>query len=135
MLLVEPFTFAVDLDAGAVDEDMQRFIVDDPLWQNGQTAAATTERGVVGNSDLNAEQIRDRSQRTLGLTKRLMQHKPKRQFGLDSDVGIDRLAAPLSGCRCIPRLHGIVGVTRYLTFGILLRRLSLTLYGMDFHGH
>ena len=33
MLLVEPFAFAIDLDAGAVDQDMQRFVAHDPLWQ------------------------------------------------------------------------------------------------------
>jgi hypothetical protein len=39
VLLVEPFAFAVDLDAGAVDQDMQRLVAYDPLGQNSQTTA------------------------------------------------------------------------------------------------
>jgi hypothetical protein len=52
--------------------------------------------------DLDAAQIRDRSQRTLGLAKRLMKFQAKCQSGLDGDVGVDGLTASLSGCRRVP---------------------------------
>lgn len=32
MFLIQPFTLAVNLQAGAVDEKMQRLVVVDPLW-------------------------------------------------------------------------------------------------------
>jgi hypothetical protein len=65
VFLIEPFAFAVNLDPGAVDQDMQRFLADDPLWQDLQTAASTAECRVVGDFDPNAEQVRDRAQRTV----------------------------------------------------------------------
>jgi hypothetical protein len=82
VFLVEPFAFAVELHARAVDEQVQWLVSLDPLRQNLQSATAPAERRVVGDPDLDSEQIRDRSQCTLGLAQRLMQHQVKRQSGL-----------------------------------------------------
>ena len=94
VLLVEPFALAVNLDAGAVDQDMQRLVVNDQLWQDSQTAASTAECRMVGDSDPNAEQVRDRAQRTLGLAKRLVEHQTQCQSGFDGDVGVDGSVMP-----------------------------------------
>jgi hypothetical protein len=59
VLLIEPFTFTINLDAGAVDQDMQRFVAHDALRQNFQPAGSTTECCVVGDFDPNAEEVRD----------------------------------------------------------------------------
>jgi hypothetical protein len=86
VLLVKPFAFAVDLHTFTVDKQMQRLVRPNALQQNLQLVATPTERGVVGDPDLDAEQIRDRSQRTLGLTQRLTQHQAKGQSRLNGDV-------------------------------------------------
>ena len=33
--LIQPFALAVDLQAGAIDQEMQRLVTTDRLWQNG----------------------------------------------------------------------------------------------------
>jgi hypothetical protein len=48
-LLIQPFTFAVNLQAGAIDEEMEGFLATDRLWQNGQTATPAAQRGVIGD--------------------------------------------------------------------------------------
>ena len=78
MFLVEPFAFAVNLDASAVDEQMQRLVALDSFRQDRQAAASATEGRMIRNSDLDTEQMRDRSQRPLGLAKRLMEDQMKR---------------------------------------------------------
>jgi hypothetical protein len=68
-----------------------------------------TEGGVVGDPDLDAEQIRERSQRTLDLAKRLMKYQAKRQSRFDGDVEVDGLTASLSGCRRVPCRYRFLG--------------------------
>ena len=93
MLLIEPLAFGINLDAGAIEQDMKRLVSHDPLWQNGQTAAAPAECRIVGDSDPDAEQACNRAQRTLGLAKRLVQHQAECQSGFDRDVGVIPAAA------------------------------------------
>jgi hypothetical protein len=52
MLLIQPFAFAVNLQATAVDQEMQRLVVVDPLRQDCQPAATTTQSGMVRDGDI-----------------------------------------------------------------------------------
>jgi hypothetical protein len=63
VLLVQPLSFAIDLEAGAVDQQMHRLISPDPLRQNGQAHAPAAEGRVVGHLDRRPQQADDRSQR------------------------------------------------------------------------
>src|ERR1700751_1111301 len=64
---------------------------------------------VIRDGDINAEHVGDRSQHTLGLTQRLMEHQAKREARLDGDRRIDRLTASRSGGGGMPCLHGFLG--------------------------
>src|SRR5512134_2112171 len=109
VFLIEPFTLAVNLQAGAVDEKMQWLVAVDPLWQDRQAATPTTQSRVIRDGDSDLEHVGNRSQHALGLTQRLMEYQAQREAGLDSDRRIDRLSAPLSGSRRMPCFHGVLG--------------------------
>src|SRR4029077_19460853 len=79
VLLIEPFAFAVYLEASAVDQEMQWLGVLDAFRQYRQPAAATAECGVIRNGDIDLEHIGDRAKQSLGLTERLMEHQAERQ--------------------------------------------------------
>ena len=64
---------------------------------------------MIGDGDIDPEQIGDRTQKTFGLTQRLMEHQTKRKAGLDGDRRIDWLTTPLSGRRRTPCRHGFLG--------------------------
>ena len=83
MFLIEPLARAVNLQARAVDEKVQRLAGVDPVRQNRQAAAAAAQRRVVRDRDIDLEHIGDRPQQTLGLTQRLVEHQAERQTGLD----------------------------------------------------
>ena len=85
MLLIEPLAFAVGLQTGAVDQKVQWLIRVEPFGQDCQTTTTATERGVIGDGDINIEHLDDRPQQTLSLTQRLMKHQAERQAGLDGD--------------------------------------------------
>jgi hypothetical protein len=83
MLLDQPLARAVDLQAGAVDEKVQRLVAPDPLRQDRQAAPAAAQRCVVRDSDVDCEHIGDRPQQALGLAQRLVEHQAERGAGLD----------------------------------------------------
>ena len=51
MLLIQPLALAIDLEAGAVDQEMQRLAGVDPLRQNRQATAAAAQGRVIRDSD------------------------------------------------------------------------------------
>jgi hypothetical protein len=63
---------------------------------------------MIRNSDLDIEPIRDRSQRPIGLAKRLIEPQAKRQPRLDRRIGIDRLTAAPASRGSIPCRHGFL---------------------------
>src|SRR5271166_1135025 len=48
-LLVKPFALAVHLQAGAIDEKMERFAASGPFGKDGHAAATTAQRGMIRN--------------------------------------------------------------------------------------
>jgi len=64
---------------------------------------------MIGDGDVDLEHVGDRSQQTLGLSQRLMEDQADRKARLDGDRRIDRLAAPLSGSRCLPDRDRLLG--------------------------
>ena len=105
MFLIQPFALAVNLEARAIDEKMQRFITTDPAWQDRQPAAPAAQSRVIGDSDIDMERRGDRAQQTFGLTQRLMKYQAQREAGLDGDRRIYRLATAFSGRRGMPGLN------------------------------
>jgi hypothetical protein len=149
---IEPFAFAVNFETRAVDKKMKWLVAVDVNRQYRQTAAASTEGGVIRNGDVDPEHIGDRTKQPFSLTERLVEHQAEREGGLNRDRRIDRLTtpAPVAGaCQAAkassvnqtvmaPRRTNAASysgqfVTRYLAVGILWRRLSQNLYGMGFH--
>jgi hypothetical protein len=108
-LLIQPFAFAIDLQASTVDEEMERFVTVKRLWQNGQAAPSAAQCRVVRNCNIDVEQSRDRSQQSFSLTQRLVEHQAKRKRGLDGYRRIDRLTATLSRRRSVPCRDGLFG--------------------------
>src|SRR5277367_158859 len=93
VFLIEPFSLAVNLQTRAVDKKMQWLRTVKPLEQDCQATTATAERRMIGDGDIDPEQIGDRTQKTFGLTQRLVELRAKREAGLDGDRRIDCLTA------------------------------------------
>src|SRR5271163_4745564 len=93
VFLIEPFSLAVNLQTRAVDKKMQWLRTVKPLEQDCQATTATAEGRMIGDGDIDPEQIGDRTQKTFGLTQRLLEHQTKRKAGLDGDRRIKWLAA------------------------------------------
>jgi hypothetical protein len=90
---------------------------------------------MVGDGDIDPERIGDRTQKTFGLTQRLVEHQAKRETGLNGDRRTDWLAAPLSGRRRMPCRHRLVGEPHRQTSpsnqrGIVFRPVSLPVSGL-----
>src|SRR5208283_2725597 len=105
--LIQPFALAVNLQAGAIDKEMQWLFATNRLWQDGQIGAPTAQRCVIGDSNIKLEHIGDRSQQAFGLTQRLVEHQAKCETRLDGCRRIDRLTAALAGGRRTPCRHGV----------------------------
>jgi hypothetical protein len=84
---------------------MQRLCMTRRFWQNVQTASPTTQRRVIGNSDIQSEHIGDRSQQAFSLAQRLVEHQAKCETGLDGYRRIDWLATALASSWRAPRCH------------------------------
>jgi hypothetical protein len=117
-----------------------------------QATTATAEDGMIGDGDIDPEQIGNRTQKTFGLTQRLVELQAKRKAGLDGDRRMNWLApgsllagachaATASAVNHTVRLARRTNaasysgqfVTRYLALENLWPRLSVNLYGMSFH--
>ena len=79
VLLIEPFALAVNLQTGAVEQQMQWPRAVNSLRQNRQTATAAAQCGVIGDGDVDLEHVGDRSQQTLGLSRRLVEYEAQRE--------------------------------------------------------
>src|ERR1700682_2498358 len=97
MFLIQPFALAVNLQAGAVDKKMQRFVAVDPFRQDHQAATATTQSRMIRDGDINREHVGNRSQHPFGLTKRLMAYQTKRETALCGRPRKTRPAPPAPG--------------------------------------
>src|ERR1700722_5151880 len=59
VFLIEPLALAVNLQAGAVDQQMQWLCGVDSLRQDRQAATAAAQCGMIGNSDVDLEHVGD----------------------------------------------------------------------------
>src|SRR5690242_11978195 len=109
MFLIQPFALAVNLEARAVDEKMQRFVTTDPAWQDRQPAAPPAQSRVIGDSDIDMEHRGDRAQQAFGLTQRLMKYQAQRETGLDGNLRIDRLTTAFSSRWGMPSRNRFFG--------------------------
>jgi hypothetical protein len=65
-LIVRISRFAPDLQARAVDQEMQGLFTANRLWQDGQTATPAAQCRVIGDSNIELKPTRDRSQQASG---------------------------------------------------------------------
>jgi hypothetical protein len=56
-----------------------------PHRQDCQATTATAEGRIIGDGDIDPEHVGDRTQKTFGLTQRLVEHQAKRETGLNGD--------------------------------------------------
>ena len=70
MLFFQPLPRAVNLQTGAVDEDVDwpilRNAIAIPLAWRAQLARATAHGRMIGNGEIKAHRLQDRSQQTFG---------------------------------------------------------------------
>ena len=78
VFLIEPFSLAVNLQTCAVDNKMQWLRTVRPLEHDCQATTATAEGRMIGDGDIDPEHIGDRTQKTFGLTQRLVEHQTNR---------------------------------------------------------
>jgi len=109
VFLTEPFALAVNLEAGAVDEEMQWRVAVDTVRQDRQAAAPAAQGGMIRDRDINPEHVGGPSQHALGLTQRLMEYQAKRKTSRDGNRRIERLTTPLSSSGGRPCRHGFFG--------------------------
>ena len=69
VLLVVPFTFAVNLQTCAVDKKMQWPCWVAPMQQSGQATTAAAQGRMIRDGDIDTKQVDDRTQQALGLAQ------------------------------------------------------------------
>src|SRR5271156_3112657 len=109
VFLIKPFSLAVNLQTCAVDKKMQWLRTVKLLEQDCKATTATAEGRMIRDSNIDPQHIGDRTQKTFGLTQRLVEHQTKRKAGLDGDRRIEPLATPLSARWRMPCRHRRVG--------------------------
>ncbi len=102
MLIAVPLADPVDLEPGAVNHQGDR-----PRWQcRGQhrrpARRAPTDRGVIGNRQIDVHEIQQRTEQPFGLAQRLMEDKPDHDRSFDRGVRVARLTARRHSRRCAP---------------------------------
>ena len=103
VLLGIPLAWTEDLQARAVQHDVNRPVMADSTWlASGEAAAAPAEGRMVGHGDLQPKQSQDRAGEAFDLAQRQMEDEPQCQHHLDGDVGVDRLATPTGSTRGSP---------------------------------
>src|SRR5438270_7556735 len=104
-----PLALAIDLDAGRVNDQVQRFRLPKTRQLDLQRAAATAQGRVTGHAQLEAEQTQERARQPCGGAQRQAVHLCQRRHAQDSRVGVGgRLAAPSRALMAMPLLDHIV---------------------------
>lgn len=97
-----PLPFALDLDAGAVDQQVQRALrpaIGDVDLQDLLASAQGTE---VWRGPIEADQPQEALDEASRLAQRQAEQHLHGQAGLDSSIAIEGLSAPLAGRRGLP---------------------------------
>jgi hypothetical protein len=103
VLLGIPLALTEDLQARAVQHDVNRSVMaDSTRLASGEAAAAPAQGRVVGHGDLQPKQTQDRAREAFDLAQRQMEDEPQCQHHLDGDVGVDWLATPARSTRRSP---------------------------------
>lgn len=123
-----PLTFALDLDPGAVDQQMQRTLRPPMRDVHGKALLATAERAEVRHVPVQADQAEQALDEASRLPQRHAEKDLHRQAGLDGSVAVDRLS-PTLACRLAA--HAMSGSNQIVRDP---RRLSALLYAGQFRG-
>ncbi|MBB2755818.1 UNVERIFIED_ORG: hypothetical protein GGI57_006569 [Rhizobium aethiopicum] len=107
MLFFQPLACTVDLQACTVDEDVEGSLVRETkllpfLWRS-RFACPPAQRRVIGNSEIQADQLQHRRNKALRLSETQAENQSQRQSSLDRQIGIAWLA---TACRPLRRPPG-----------------------------
>ncbi len=101
MLTRVPLAFALDLDAGAVDQQVQRTLRPPMREVHGQGLLATAEGAEIRHIPVEADQAMQALDEAGRLSQRHAEKDLHRQAGLDGGIAVDRLSPTLAGrLRC-----------------------------------
>ena len=103
-----PLAGAVDLQPGAVDHQGDRAIRQGGPQRWRQECRPPADRRVIGNRQVNAHEVQQRSEQPLGLAQRLVKHQPDHEGCLDRCLRVARLTAGRRSRRCRPGCDGLV---------------------------
>jgi hypothetical protein len=107
VLLRVPLALAEQLQAGAVQHQVHGPVVrDNPGLATGEGATSPGQRGVIRNSQLEAEQTQHAAAERLGLAQGQVEDEPQGQHQLDRQVGVAGLSARCGPARCLPASKG-----------------------------
>lgn len=107
MLARVPFAFTLDLDPGAVHQQVQRSVRTTIGNLDLQRLLTTAERAEVRRSPIKADQSQQAPNETCCLPERHAEQHLHRQAGLDRRIALVGLAATLAGRRGFPDHGGI----------------------------
>lgn len=97
-----PFPFALDLDPGAVDQQVQRAVRTAIGDVHLQGLLAPRQRAEVGHIPVQADQTQQALDQPCRLPQRHAEQHLHRQTGLDGGVAVVGLPPTLAGRRCLP---------------------------------
>ena len=89
VLLIEPFAFAINLQTGAVEPEMQRLSTVDVLRRYRQATAPSAKRPMIRYGNGDAEHVGDRMKHPFSLSERLAEHQA-------GGTGFNRPARPVT---------------------------------------
>ncbi len=107
VLLLIPFALAEQLQAGAVNHQMQRAVRDDLRLPSGKAAAAPAQGRVVRDAQRLPEQPHYARGEAFSLAQGEVEDEPQHQHELYRRVRVPGLAAGRAPPRCLPPCQGI----------------------------
>jgi len=106
MLFLQPLASAADLQPCAIDQDVDRPFLRDaiivPLVRRLPLTGPTAQGRVIGNDEIQPNQLQYRGQEAFGLPQPQAEHQPQRQGSLNRQIGIARLTAARRSLRRSP---------------------------------
>ena len=103
----DPFTFAHNREARAIDDEMERPLSRDAVQLDVEVPTPARQRGVVGRFEVDVHQGEDRPQETLRLAQGQTEDQPERQRGGDREIREPLLPTRLTGRHRSPRVPGV----------------------------
>lgn len=108
MYLHLPFSFPADLEARGIEEKMER-AGSSMMQRHLQGSAAQTERGVIGDREIGAHDLKHGVQEGFRLPEGQMEDRAQREGAEDGGITEDKGPAPHPLSSMDPSIKGIIG--------------------------